>query len=105
MQGRVPDQLNLVVTDMDATVAFYRKLGLTIPGTDPRWQRHHRAAALPGGIDLDLDSSEFAGHWNHGWRGGTGVLGFKAGSRARVDEIYADLAAASRTRTGTRSGS
>ena len=27
MQGPVPDQFNLVVTDMDATVAFYQKLG------------------------------------------------------------------------------
>ncbi len=35
MQGPVPDQFNLVVTDMDATVALYRKLGLTIPDTDP----------------------------------------------------------------------
>ena len=94
MQGPVPDQFNLVVTDMDATVAFYRKLGLTIPDTDPQWQRHHRTAALPGGVDLDLDSGEFARHWNHGWRGGMGVLGFKVDSRERVDELYADLAAA-----------
>ena len=48
MQGPVPNQFNLVVTDMDATVAFYRKLGLTIPDADPGWQRHHRTAALPG---------------------------------------------------------
>ena len=94
MQGLVPDQFSLVVTDMDATVAFYRKLGLTIPDSDPRWQGHHRTADLPGGIDLDLHSSEFAGHWNQGWRGGMGVLGFKVESRERVDEIYADLAAA-----------
>jgi hypothetical protein len=73
MQGPVPDQFNRVVTDMDATVAFYRKLGLTIPDTDRQWQHHHRTAALPGGIDLDLDSIEFAGHWNHGWRGGVGA--------------------------------
>jgi catechol 2,3-dioxygenase-like lactoylglutathione lyase family enzyme len=49
---------------------------------------------VPGGIDLDLDSIEFAGHWNHGWRGGMGVLGFKVDNRERVDEIYADLVAA-----------
>ena len=36
MQGPVPDQFNLVVSDMDATVAFYRKLGLAIPNTDPQ---------------------------------------------------------------------
>jgi hypothetical protein len=69
MQGPVPDQFNLVVTDMSATVAFYRKLGLTIPDTDRQWRPHHRPAALPGGIDLDLYSSEFARHWNRGWRG------------------------------------
>jgi catechol 2,3-dioxygenase-like lactoylglutathione lyase family enzyme len=94
MQGPVPDQFSLVVTDMDAAVAFYRKLGLAIPDTGPQWQHHHRTAALPGGIDLDLHSSEFARHWNHGWRGGMGVLGFKVESRERVDEIYADLVAA-----------
>ena len=75
MQGPLPDQFNLIVTDMDATVAFYRKLGLTIPDTDPQWQHHHRTAALPVGIDLDLDSAEFARHWNHGWRGGMGCSG------------------------------
>ena len=48
MQGPVPDQFNLIVTDMDATVAFYRKLGLTIPDTDPQWQHHHRTATTPG---------------------------------------------------------
>jgi catechol 2,3-dioxygenase-like lactoylglutathione lyase family enzyme len=94
MQGPVPDQFNLVVTDMDATVTFYQRLGLSIPDTGPRWQRHHRTAVLPGGIDLDLDSSEFARHWNRGWRGGMGVLGFKVESRDRVDEIYADLTGA-----------
>jgi predicted enzyme related to lactoylglutathione lyase len=76
MQGPVPDQFNLVVTDMDAAVAFYRKLGMAIPDADPQWQGHHRTVTLPGGIDLDLDSSEFARHWNCGWRGGMGVLGF-----------------------------
>ncbi len=80
--GLKPAIANLVVTDMGAAVAFYRRLGLAIPDLGPRWQRHHRMATLPGGIDLDLDSSEFAGHWNHDWRGGMGVLSFKVGSRS-----------------------
>ncbi len=88
------DQVNLVVTDMEATVAFYRRLGLTIPDTDPVWQSHHRNAQLPGGIDLDFDSVTFARHWDKGWQGGMGVLGFKVDSRERVDEIYADLTGA-----------
>jgi catechol 2,3-dioxygenase-like lactoylglutathione lyase family enzyme len=87
----VPDQFNLVVSDMEATVAFYRRLGLTIPDTDPDFQSHHRSAQGDGGIVLDIDSVEFARHWDKGWRGGMGVLGFKVDSRERVDEIYAGM--------------
>jgi catechol 2,3-dioxygenase-like lactoylglutathione lyase family enzyme len=90
----VPDQFNLVVSDMEAAVTFYRRLGLEIPDTDPAFQSHHRSAQLEGGIALDLDSAEFARHWDRGWRGGTGVLGLKVDSRERVDEIYADLTGA-----------
>ena len=86
-----PDQFNLVVSNMDATVAFYRRLGITIPDTDPPFQAHHRTAQLDGGVDLDFDSSEFARRWNTGWRGGMGVLGFKVATRQQVDKIYDDL--------------
>jgi uncharacterized glyoxalase superfamily protein PhnB len=91
LRQAVPEQFNLVVTDMEASVAFYRKLGLAIPDTDPQWQDHHRTAAVPNGIDFDLDSSEFARYWNQGWQRGMGVLGFRVGSREQVDEIYQDL--------------
>ena len=91
MQGPVPDQFNLVVSDMDVSVAFYRRLGLKIPDTTPEWQSHHRTTTLSNGIDLDLDSTEFARHWNRGWQHGMGVLGFRVESRDRVDEIYLDL--------------
>lgn len=68
--------INLIVKDMDATVAFYRRLGLEVPDTDPAWQAHHRKAAMPDGLDLEFDSYEFAKKWNHGWRsGGTGGAG------------------------------
>jgi catechol 2,3-dioxygenase-like lactoylglutathione lyase family enzyme/uncharacterized cupin superfamily protein len=90
----MPDQFNLVVSDMEATVAFYRRLGLTIPDSEPAFQSHHRSATLDGGIDLDFDSVEFARHWDTGWRGGMGVLGFKVHSRERVDDVYADLTSA-----------
>ena len=90
----VPDQFNLVVSDMEAAVAFYRRLGLSIPDTDPAFQSHHRSAQTEGGIDIDIDSDTFARHWDKGWRGGMGVLGFKVEGRERVDEIYADLTGA-----------
>ena len=89
----VLNQLNLVVTDMAATVAFYRRLGLTIPDTDQGWDSHHRSAEMSGDIDLDFDSVEFARTWDEGWSDGprTGVVGFHVPSREAVDDIYADL--------------
>jgi len=90
----VLDQLNLVVSDMDATVAFYRRLGLIIPDTDDAFQAHHRSAQLSGGIDLDFDSVSFARHWDKGWRSAAGVIGFKVESRERVDVVYAELTGA-----------
>lgn len=88
------NQFNLVVSDMEASVAFYRRLGLTIPDTDPQWQAHHRSAETSDGLDLDFDSDAFAREWNRGWKRGMGVVGFKVPTRERVDEIYADLTAA-----------
>jgi catechol 2,3-dioxygenase-like lactoylglutathione lyase family enzyme len=92
----VLNQVNLVVSDMAATVAFYRRLGLTIPDTDPAWDSHHRSAEMPGDIDLDFDSVEFARRWDQGWSGGSraGVLGFHVPSREAVDDIYQDMTAA-----------
>jgi catechol 2,3-dioxygenase-like lactoylglutathione lyase family enzyme len=87
----IPDQINLVVSDMDAAVAFYRRLGLKIPDTDPAWQPHHRTAEVSGGLDLDLDSEKFARHWNRGWNGGRAVIGFKVDSRDQVDDLYQEL--------------
>jgi catechol 2,3-dioxygenase-like lactoylglutathione lyase family enzyme len=87
------DQLNLVVSDMNATVEFYRRLGLDIPDTDPAFQAHHRSARLPGGLDLDFDSAEFVTHWDVGWRSGRAVIGFRVSRRERVDSIYSDLTA------------
>lgn len=91
--GPVLDQVNLVVADMEATVAFYRRLGLTVEDTDPDWDPHHRSASLPGGIDLDFDSQIFARRWNRGWAVGPGraVIGFRVPTREAVDEIYGDL--------------
>lgn len=86
----VIDQFNLVVGDMEASVAFYRELGLRIPDVDEGWDPHHRSAR-GAGIDLDLDSSAFAAQWDRGWSGGMGVLGFRVSSREEVDRRYEKL--------------
>jgi predicted lactoylglutathione lyase len=90
------DSVNLVVGDMEASVAFYRQIGLTINDPDATWQPHHRTAPMPDGIDFDLDSISFAQKWDHGVRADrpSVVLGFRVASREAVDEIYAHLTAA-----------
>jgi catechol 2,3-dioxygenase-like lactoylglutathione lyase family enzyme len=89
----VLDQVNVVVRDMEAAVAFYRRLGVEIADTEPQWAADHRSAARTGGIDFDIDSTEFAAQWDQGWpAGATGaVLGFRVVARETVDAIYADL--------------
>jgi catechol 2,3-dioxygenase-like lactoylglutathione lyase family enzyme len=89
------DQVNLVVSDMDASIAFYKLLGVDVPDTLPQWQAHHRNAAAGEGVDFDLDSTKFAPHWNQGYKGGpTTVLGFRVATREAVDEAYARLTGA-----------
>src|ERR1700739_4268863 len=91
MPGPTPNKFNLVVSDMKASVAFYQRLGLDFPDTDAQWQHHHRSARLGNGIDIDLDSTEFANYWDEGWSGGMGVIGFSVEGREQVDEIYSEL--------------
>ena len=52
----VLNQLNLVVRDMEASAAFYRRLGMEIEDSGP----DHRSAANAGALDFDLDSRSFA---------------------------------------------
>jgi catechol 2,3-dioxygenase-like lactoylglutathione lyase family enzyme len=95
----VLNQVNLVVRDMEAMVAFYERLGVEIEPTFAPWDRHHRTVSTPGDVDFDLDSREFTPQWNGGWPAGqTGaVLGFRVASRDAVDAIYADLTGAGYT--------
>lgn len=94
MTAPVPRKLNLVVSDMGATVDFYRRLGVNIPDSEPDWQNHHRSAVVDNGISLDFDSQQFARHWDVGWHGGMGVLSFMVDTREEVDQIFGDLTGA-----------
>lgn len=84
-------QVNLIVRDMGATVAFYRRLGLEIAAEAGAF---HVAVKLPTGVLLEFDSTEFVPQWDSGWNGSTGgstVLGFGLTSRDGVDALVADL--------------
>jgi catechol 2,3-dioxygenase-like lactoylglutathione lyase family enzyme len=90
------DQVNVIVGDMDATVEFYRRLGVVLPDDGP-WNTYHRSAQTPEGLDLDFDLHSFATRWNAGTptEGRKGaVLGFRVQTRAAVDRIHADMTAA-----------
>ena len=89
-----PALVELVVADMAASLAFYRRLGLAIPAdadTEP-----HVDVDL-GGLHLAFDTREVVLGFDPGWTppsGGHGIgLAFAAGSPAEVDSAYADLVA------------
>lgn len=93
------DLLDLVVRDMDATIAFYRALGVEIPES-AIWRTptgiHHVDVNMPGGLTLHFDSPALAKAYNRGWSEPSGagtrvVVGFKVESREAVDRIHAKL--------------
>jgi len=96
------NQVNIVSGNLDASIAFYRRLGIDIP--DARvWRTasgaHHASAvepAAPEAAGLDLDSAAFARVWNRGWAGRTDlagrvVVGFAVAARGDVDRIYGEM--------------
>jgi catechol 2,3-dioxygenase-like lactoylglutathione lyase family enzyme len=99
------NQLNIVSGDVEASIAFYRRLGVAIPD-DSVWRTstgpHHVSAertTLPGDAVLDIDSVPFARVWNAGWRresavAGRVVVGFGVGERTEVDRLYAEMTSA-----------
>ncbi|WP_431042284.1 VOC family protein [Streptomyces sp. P1-3] len=90
------DAIGLVVTDMAASLAFYRRLGLDIPADSDTLP--HVEAALPGGLRLLWDTDETVRSFDPDWApvpgaGRTG-LAFLCDSPADVDKVYAELVAA-----------
>ncbi|MCT4352284.1 VOC family protein [Streptomyces sp. Je 1-79] len=90
------DVIGLVVSDMAASLAFYRRLGLDIPAaadTAP-----HVEAALPGGMRIAWDTEEVIASFDPGWtrpRGGDRIgLAFLCDSPGEVDRTYESLVAA-----------
>jgi len=92
--------LNLVVADMAASLAFYRRLGIAVPGGQDAAAAHAQPR-MPGGFSLELDTAESARLWHAGRRadpaGVRVVIGFSLPAREAVDERYAELASAGYT--------
>jgi catechol 2,3-dioxygenase-like lactoylglutathione lyase family enzyme len=90
------DQINIVVEDVAATVAFYELLGFAVPGFDSAWDAEHRTVTTPEGCDIDIDSVGFARWWG-GIEGPGVVVNVRCATRPEVDERYAALVAAGHT--------
>jgi catechol 2,3-dioxygenase-like lactoylglutathione lyase family enzyme len=87
--------INVLVRDMDATIAFYRLLGLDVPDAfewPPGSGARHTEVPMPGGHYLAFDNYEMARIWNSHFdaeRGeGNVVIGLLVDSRDDVDRIY-----------------
>ncbi|MDP9238934.1 MAG: VOC family protein [Chloroflexota bacterium] len=94
--------LNLVAQDFDATLAFYRALGIDI-SDEKVWRtdsgRHHTEGVdIGSGAKIELDSAQLARVYNAGYRDArtapATVIGFRAPSREAVDALHDKLTAA-----------
>jgi uncharacterized glyoxalase superfamily protein PhnB len=105
MPNPVPrfQQVNLVVRDMDAVLAFYRTLGLPIRGGDTKdWPPgsggRHAEVDAGDGPTVEFDNELGVKLWHAAWResghGARAVIGFSLPSRDAVDELYARVTAA-----------
>ena len=98
MSGATFDQLNIVSDDLDATVTFYRRLGVALgdPARTAAGEPFHANSNAGTGASLEADSTAFARVWNEGWKSesdldGRVVIGLRVASRAEVDRKYAEV--------------
>lgn len=99
------NQVNIVSNDPEASVRFYRRLGVSIPD-DQIWRTgsgiHHINAEMPMTSEpsrFGIDSAALARIWNAGWRNhadlkGRVVVGFSVQTREDVDRLHAKMTAA-----------
>ncbi len=99
MGAPIFNQINIVCRNIDASIAFYKHLGIDL--SDGRvWRTRtggHHASGISQvegrEIHFDLDSEAFARHWNAAWHSqteavGRVVIGFGVSTRADVDDVY-----------------
>ncbi|NRQ30414.1 glyoxalase [Nonomuraea sp. NN258] len=85
--------IDIVVSDMEASIAFYARLGLHFK-LDPHTP-DHASCDLPNGLHLMLDTESFRtpflGEWTPPVGGPRTLLCFEFDSPAGVDAGYAEL--------------
>ncbi|MFD3742945.1 VOC family protein [Nocardia sp. NPDC058633] len=87
------DVVSVVVSDMAASLAFYRRLGLVFP--DGSESEGHAEAVIGGGMRLALDTeatiASFTTDWQPPSGPGRSSLAFRCADPAEVDKLYAEL--------------
>ena len=90
------DAVGVVVSDLAASLAFYRRLGIEAPD-DPE-NVGHVEATLPNGLRLMFDTVDMVRSFNSSWQPPTGghriALAFACTDAAEVDAVHAELVAA-----------
>lgn len=90
------DVIGIVVTDMAASLAFYRELGLELPPAAD--EQPHVELALPGGLRMAWDTVDTIRSFDPGFEAPTGSprmgLAFRLGTSSDVDTTYSSLVAA-----------
>ena len=62
------NQVNVVVSDMARSVAFYELLGADVADIIPPWADHHRElTSTSPETSVELDSAASAPNWASGW--------------------------------------
>jgi catechol 2,3-dioxygenase-like lactoylglutathione lyase family enzyme len=89
------DLVGIVVGDMRASLAFYRRLGLDV--AEEAADEPHAEAVTPGGLRVAWDTAELIKQIDPAWTEPTGgqrmTLAFRCPEPAEVDAKYAELAA------------
>jgi catechol 2,3-dioxygenase-like lactoylglutathione lyase family enzyme len=89
----VLDAIGFVVDDLDATLRFYRALGLTIPER----RGGHVEATLPSGMRIMWDTRDIVTSFDAAWTPPSGghraALAFRCTDPNEVDAVYAAMTA------------
>lgn len=89
------DMIGLVVEDLAASLAFYRRLGLDLPADAD--DEPHVEATLPGGLRIAFDPVSTITSFDPSWQAPTGsprvALAFLVDTPAEVDTLHDELVA------------